>query len=138
MLRGRHTGLVAGVAVLMFAVLVAAPGASAKSLTVVKVGETGKSRGITGFRATFSKALNRRRAQKVRNYRFVGVAANGRQIRIALRSAKYIPRRHAVRVKVKAPFTQTLFQQLRIRFKGRRGGLTAKRGGRLDGNRDGR
>jgi hypothetical protein len=118
--------------------LVAVPTAWGKGVMALKVGETGKSRGITGFRAAFSGRLDKQSAQKVRNYAFVGTRPDGTRARIALRSARYLPRRRAVRVRVAEPFEQTNFTKLRIQLKGRRGGLTDAKGRRLDGDRDGR
>jgi hypothetical protein len=117
---------------------VGAPAAAASGPVVTKVLETGPSRGITGFRATFNRAMNRAEVRTVANYALFGVRANGARTRIPLRSVAYSRSRRSVKVTAARPFAQTRFRRLEMRFNGRRGGLTGVRGRLLDGDRDGR
>ena len=97
---------------------------------VVKLGETGKSRGITGFRATFDRRMNRARASDVGNYKLFGITKRGLRMQIGLRSAVYERKAHRVRVVAATPFNQQQFRTLQFRLKGR---LTDKSGRRLAG-----
>jgi hypothetical protein len=142
--RGLGSWSAAGRALALAAALVAvsavgAPAvAGAASGPVVKhVGETGASRGITGFRARFSRALDAERARDVDNYTFVGVRPSGKRVELGLESVKYKRGRRRVTVEVAEPFRQTRFRRLRIGFEGGPDGLADTRGRLLDGDRDG-
>src|SRR5829696_2007715 len=105
---------------------------------VVRIAETGPSRGIDGFRAFFNRDLDPRTARKLSNYTLEGVAADGKVTRIALRSVRYDRRARIATVATTQPFSQGVFKQLVFRLKGGRGRLADIRGNLLDGNRDGR
>jgi hypothetical protein len=127
-----------GAALVACALGAPAHAAAATGPVVTNVLETGPSRGITGFRATFNRAMNRAEARTVANYALFGIRAGGARTRIPLRSAVYSPSKRSVKATAARPFAQTRFRRLRIHFNGRRGGLADLRGRLLDGNRDGR
>ena len=83
------------------------------------LGETGPTRGITGFRVRFTRALNPAEARSIGNYAFVGISANGTRTPIALKSATYTRGARSVRVKTVRPLDQGVFRRLSIRLKGR-------------------
>ena len=123
------------------AILALGPAASASGATgprVTRVGETGPSRGITGFRAAFSRAMEPSSVRTVSNYSLVGIRPSGRRVRIRLRSATYESLKRAVTVKVETAFMQTQFKRIEIGFNGHSGGLVDSRGRLLDGDQDGR
>lgn len=123
------------------AMLALGPAATASAVTgprVTRVGETGPSRGITGFRAAFSRDMDRASVRNVHNYGFVGIRPSGRRVAIPLRSASYDRTKRVVRVRTQDPFMQTQFRRIEIRFNGHSGGLIDTRGRLLDGDRNGR
>src|SRR2546421_321577 len=112
--------------------------AAATGPRVTRLGETGASRGISGFRVTFDRAIDRARARRVGNYVLVGVSKGGRRTRIGLRSAASEAAGHRVKVTAVRTFNQRQFRRLEFRLRGGPGGLTDTHGRRLDGDRNGR
>jgi hypothetical protein len=127
-----------GAALVACALGAPAHAAAATGPVVTEVLETGPSRGITGFRATFNRPMNRAEARTVANYALFGIRASGARTRIPLRSRVHLPSRRSVKATAVRPFAQTQFRRLEVRFNGHRGGLEGVRGRRMDGNRDGR
>src|SRR3954447_3635191 len=120
--------------IVLCAVLVApASAAAATGFRVPKVGETGKSRGITGFRATFSAAPRRAGAADVGNYGMEGVTAKGARVPIQLDRVTFEGAKRRVRVATTAPFAQTRFARIVIRVAGGTDGVLGPGGARLDG-----
>jgi hypothetical protein len=119
---------------------IAAPAgaAAAAGPLVTTLGETGASRGITGFRVKFDRAMDAARADRVGNYVLVGVSGSGRRTRIGLLSAASEAAGRRVKVTTVRPFNQRRFRRLEIRLRGGPGGLTDTRGRRLDGDQNGR
>jgi hypothetical protein len=119
---------------------VAAPpsAAAAAGPLVTKLGETGASRNISGFRVTFDRAMDATRAGRVGNYVLVGVDRYGQRTRIGLLSAASEAAGRRVKITAVQPFNQRQFRRLEIRLRGGPGGLTDTRGRRLDGDRNGR
>ena len=98
--------------------------------TIVRMLETGKSRGITGAVLTFNEDLNPTQARDIRNYALIGVKgtnlkvtgakARRNQTPIALGSAVYDPIERTVTLTASQPFMQTQFQQLLFKVNGQR------------------
>src|SRR4051794_22946173 len=113
------------------AVPAAAPAAT--GFRAVKVGETGRSRGITGFRVTFSAAPQRASAVDVGNYGMEGVTPSGAREPIELARVRYEGAKRRVRVVAKTAFAQTRYARIVIRIAGGTGGVLHVGGGTLTG-----
>lgn len=106
-----------------------------KGPRVLNVLETGPSRGINGFRATFSEDINAVRAQDIRNYTFNGIDTSGERTSIPLSSAAYDFVHRAVTVTTAQLLIQSQFAQIEFVFNGDPGGLSDRAGNLLNSNR---
>src|SRR4051812_15989148 len=121
--------------VLCAALVAPASAAAATGFRVLKVGETGKSGGITGFRATFSARPQRAGAADVGNYAMEGVTAKGSRVPIQLDSVTFEGAKRRVRVSPTAPLPPTGLARLGVQGAGGTGRGPRPRGGQPDRGR---
>jgi hypothetical protein len=105
---------------------------------VVDVRQVMQNGQLTGFVITFDEALQRKTAQKLANYRFVGLGNDGLvatrdDLLIDIASALYDASSLSVTLTLRKPFVVNQLVRLSVR-----GTVTDLAGNRLDGNGDGR
>ncbi|MEA3208757.1 MAG: hypothetical protein QOE70_1814 [Chthoniobacter sp.] len=105
------------------------------------VGLTGPSRGISGAVVFFNEDMDPASVVNLSNYKLFGITVGKGGVQKlqtkTFNSAVYDAVERSVRLSL-TPFQQTNFQQMALRIRGQKGGVTDLAGNRLDGNRDGR